>query len=1238
MIRAKRNIAYLLSMTLILTSLPTRIFAQEGSTIPNSSTLLNNVESTTSSSLELETTTPGALEIIPNKYVGDGYEVEFKVTNRWPGGFNGEFIVTNTGEKDIENWTLQYEFEHKITNIWNAKIITHENNTYIIKNEGYNQDIAVGNSITIGFQGLYEKEIKAPRKYDLLVVEKEASNEDYTVIYKLINDWGQGYNAEISITNNGDEPIEDWSLEFDFDTKIDRFYTAEILEYEGDHYVIKNLGYNANIKPGETINLGFEGKPGNVDNKPINYVLTQLAQIEDIDHKKDTDSDGIPDFFEKIIGTDINSIDTDEDGLPDGYEYYYLITDPILKDTDNNQVMDGEEDFDEDGLGNLDEYTNRTDPFVNDTDEDGLIDGDEVHKYKTNPLIVDTDGDTLCDSEEINIGLDPNHMYTYDVVDSEYIFNQSITSEMITNIKQDSFKVSVELEAAGDATAFFDVRDSYHASVLGGNDAILGEPIELSYERKVQNMRLMFEPSQTYIDMEQGIYIDDEGLKGIKRYQIFRYNEKYNTLSPVMTDFDTETNQVYTESNELGTYCLIDLEKWFYNLGIDSSDVTQENPLLEEQLANAPNNITMLSDSVPLTFNDTEVTKSVVLQNDTKANVNTPIELVFIVDVTGSMGSKIKPIKNNIKSLVTSLYSEGIKAKVGAVAYNNYYSYNGKLSFDTVLKQVTYGDGNTVIIKNDWATNPEEAEELIDQVVELGGGDEPYVDGICVALNDLEFSPGEMKFFVIITDEVGCMQNRGTTTGNNPGIFTTASEVARELDQREIITSVVTTPSLFTHNNYLPIYTETNGIATSISGDYCTDIKNLILESVKNSKQFTIVNPASMKSITLKQYPVKGTSVNSDTDELTDSEEIDWDMVESYWDYDMLPTLGEYLNELDKKYGDVFERISEKYQHKLNSVVVLPIKSDPSADDSDGDGILDHNENEKDRMIYNYLELDVNSNEKVVIGKDEYCILKINNLSTCVYDMYTISDIDTYGELFYKKIGGKLERLQVNDNWGDGNNTKITAYLKSYKEYYLKIINNSSSSASVNIRLEEHLDKMICEKGGAWIPEGETSYAGSFNNKVVYLPAEAVQDLYDTVANDEYKKLYALGVQAGTAVLLAYMMNEATSEVVQMAQKLGLPSKYKKLTSSGINLIGSALVMRVPPDILALELESIVRESNTFRNGVKITSMTVPSAGLNGGINYHMINVYSSWNGNVMEGISGQTGRFDLNDYTPTWR
>lgn len=138
--------------------------------------------------------------IKPTKYIGNGYEVEFNVVNKWPGAFQGELILTNTSDKPLENWTLAFDFEHEITNMWNAQIVTHEANSYIIKNMGHNQDIAPGSSVNIGFQANWNNEIRMPESYDLLIAKQEVGNADYTIGYKVTSDWGQAFNGEIIIT------------------------------------------------------------------------------------------------------------------------------------------------------------------------------------------------------------------------------------------------------------------------------------------------------------------------------------------------------------------------------------------------------------------------------------------------------------------------------------------------------------------------------------------------------------------------------------------------------------------------------------------------------------------------------------------------------------------------------------------------------------------------------------------------------------------------------------------------------------------------------------------------------------------------------------------------------------------------------------------------------------------------------------------------------------------------------
>lgn len=88
------------------------------------------------------------------------------------------------------------------------------------------------------------------------------------------------------------------------------------------------------------------------------------------------------------------------DGLPDGWELAKLGT----------LAQGPSDDFDSDGLTNLQEYNLGTNPALADTDGDGVSDADEVNRMvggtakPTNPTLADTDGDGIPDGAETNTG------------------------------------------------------------------------------------------------------------------------------------------------------------------------------------------------------------------------------------------------------------------------------------------------------------------------------------------------------------------------------------------------------------------------------------------------------------------------------------------------------------------------------------------------------------------------------------------------------------------------------------------------------------------------------------------------------------------------------------------------------------------------------------------------------------------------------------------------------------------
>lgn len=561
--------------------------------------MLASVFSTTVSADDIISNT-GNTEIVsetlpPSEFSGENFDVSYNVTRSWESGFNAQIDITNTGDTTIENWAITFDLPYEIINIWDAKIYSKDNNTYIIKNAKYNRNINPGESVSIEFEANksdYE-ELTEPTSYDILSVLTEAENDTYEITYLKTSDWKTQFNSQFVIKNISEEPIEDWMLEFDFDYDIEKFWNADILSHEGNHYVIKNKVYNADIDIDQAVIFGFTGKPGDVTTEPSDYSLSYYGIEEEYD--KDTDGDGLTDYEEKFLDTDKNNPDTDGDGLNDGNEMYITYTNPLKVDSDGNGISDADEDFDEDKLTNKEEIEIGTDPLYEDTDFDGLKDGEEVNTYNTDPLKYDVDEDGISDGDEIKIGLDPNNVSTNGVPDNEYIFNQEIKadSDVLWQInKEDNpFEMSVKIKAAGNAADNVIVGQSGYSKAME-NDCILGICPELIYDEnmKVDEVTYSFKIKDNYIPNGGNFYNYTDEFDGVKRYNVFKYFEDINMLIPIKTEIDEETNTISATTDCLGTYCIIDMDKWFVLMGIDSQTVGNNAPQMRMMSLGAQEN------------------------------------------------------------------------------------------------------------------------------------------------------------------------------------------------------------------------------------------------------------------------------------------------------------------------------------------------------------------------------------------------------------------------------------------------------------------------------------------------------------------------------------------------------------------------------------------------------------------------------------------------------------------------
>ena len=84
----------------------------------------------------------------------------------WSGGFTGNIQINNTGTSTINGWTLKFTFpgDEKITNTWNG-VESQSGEAVTITNESYNNTIAAGGNVTLGFQGTWTNSDAAPTAF-----------------------------------------------------------------------------------------------------------------------------------------------------------------------------------------------------------------------------------------------------------------------------------------------------------------------------------------------------------------------------------------------------------------------------------------------------------------------------------------------------------------------------------------------------------------------------------------------------------------------------------------------------------------------------------------------------------------------------------------------------------------------------------------------------------------------------------------------------------------------------------------------------------------------------------------------------------------------------------------------------------------------------------------------------------------------------------------------------------------
>lgn len=271
--------------------------------------------------------------------------------------------------------------------------------------------------------------------------------DNFEVEFRVDGRWKDGYNANITIRNNGKKTIEDWALLYYTEDKIQNLWNGKQIENEYSLTMIKNAEWNQDIKPGQEVSFGFTAAYEDEIHMPKSYSLSTCrveVPQEDYEVAYQTNSDwksgyssgmAIRNLTEETIedwdlqfdfGHEIDSIWNASISKKEEKTYYISNSGynqnispksetcigfngtpgDVEKKPDNfvlhkyTTEIDPELDSDGDKIPNIYELKLGTNSYRKDTDGDGLDDFVEVYKLGLDPLKKDTDGNGILDGDE----------------------------------------------------------------------------------------------------------------------------------------------------------------------------------------------------------------------------------------------------------------------------------------------------------------------------------------------------------------------------------------------------------------------------------------------------------------------------------------------------------------------------------------------------------------------------------------------------------------------------------------------------------------------------------------------------------------------------------------------------------------------------------------------------------------------------------------------------------------------
>lgn len=575
--------------------------------------------------------------------------ITYTVVGMWDKAYNVNVNIYNNSDKTIDDWVMELFLDGEIINIWNAEIICNKEKEYVIKNAVWNQDVKPAQSIDIGFT-VKSDNVILPDSINIVSEKSSVDRKNYKFEYVEISNWISGYNSQIKITNCGTYTVEDWVIELDCENIVAGLYGGLIIEQTGNHYVIKNVEYNQNISPGQSIIIGMLGSgvdKGIQCNRVTlySYGYTRGEFVPDNGQEKD------------------NTLDRDPDA-----------------------------DDDNDGISNAQEDIFKTNPDNPDSDFDGLNDYEEIYIYNTNPTNSDSDGDGASDSWELNHGCNP--------LEYNASFNMSCSYGEVCEATPVAAKVEVEATDVDVNSLKINRVNAYDNPFITPSIAgYLGDAYDFSingnfnyaditfeYDTLLGKLSDSFQPRIYYFNDENKMFekLQDQKIEEGKVTARTSHFSTYVLLNEVDFDAvwkaDIKPESQYTEHDTLNVIFTVDLSDSMYGnnkLNVSRDSIrTFVNALDENDMAGLVTFTNQASQQCTLTTDKEQLLKRLSVMSEdgylTAISVGLKASLQLysfypnihgkkiIVLITGGYDEPSRPYEEYYKPLVEQAKKAGI--------------------------------------------------------------------------------------------------------------------------------------------------------------------------------------------------------------------------------------------------------------------------------------------------------------------------------------------------------------------------------------------------------------------------------------------------------------------------------------------------------------------------------------------------------------------------------------------------